>query len=48
MFVAETPGYSNPKLTPEDVAANAETILAETGYIIPANVNDSARLMSSS
>ena len=34
-FVGLTPGYFNPNLTAEDIAANWDTIRDETGYIVP-------------
>jgi hypothetical protein len=46
VLVAETPGYVNSALTPEDVAANFDTIMDETGYTVPASVADAAKLMS--
>jgi NAD(P)-dependent dehydrogenase (short-subunit alcohol dehydrogenase family) len=46
VFVAETPGYWNPALTPEDVVANFDVIMDESGYAVPANVGDAAKLMA--
>lgn len=39
-FVAETVGYANPALTPEDVRDNAALIRDEAGYFIPASISD--------
>ena len=40
IFIGETPGYSNPALTPEDVRDNWAVINAEDGYTVPASLND--------
>ena len=34
-FIGLTPGYYNPELTAEDIAANWATIRDEEGYIVP-------------
>ena len=39
-FVGLTPGYFNPELTAEDIAANFATIRDEDGYIVPADNTD--------
>ena len=38
-FVGLTPGYNNPALTAEDVAANLGEIRAEAGYIVPDDIS---------
>ena len=38
-FIGLTPGYYNPSLTAEDIAANWDTIRNETGYIVPEDNN---------
>jgi NAD(P)-dependent dehydrogenase (short-subunit alcohol dehydrogenase family) len=40
VFIAEGPGYVNPGMTPEDVAANMEAISNRDGYVIPTQMND--------
>ena len=44
VFFAETAGYVNPELTPEDVAAHLEEICDESGYHVPADMNAQAEL----
>ncbi len=44
VFVAETKGYWNTAMTPEDVVANLDTINDETDYIVPASVADAGTL----
>jgi len=39
-FVGLTPGYFNPEITAEDIAANFATIRDEDGYIVPADNTD--------
>ena len=39
-FVATTPGVYNDELTPEVVASEIETILDETGYLVPRSVDE--------
>jgi NAD(P)-dependent dehydrogenase (short-subunit alcohol dehydrogenase family) len=46
VFVAETTGYWNAELTPEDVVANFDTIMDESGYSVPASVADAGALMA--
>ena len=46
VFVAETTGYWNEALTPEDVAANFDTMMDESGYSVPASVADAGKLMA--
>jgi NAD(P)-dependent dehydrogenase (short-subunit alcohol dehydrogenase family) len=38
-FIGLTPGYFNPNLTAEDIAANWDTIRNEDGYIVPDDNN---------
>jgi len=38
VFIAETPGYFNAKLSMEDVRENFETIRNEDGYVVPADI----------
>lgn len=38
-FIGLTPGYFNPSLTAEDIAANWDTIRSEDGYIVPDDNN---------
>jgi NAD(P)-dependent dehydrogenase (short-subunit alcohol dehydrogenase family) len=38
IFIAETQGYFNAKLSMEDVRENFETIRNEDGYVVPANI----------
>ena len=38
VFIAETQGYFNAKLSIEDVRENFETIRNEDGYVVPANI----------
>jgi NAD(P)-dependent dehydrogenase (short-subunit alcohol dehydrogenase family) len=38
-FVGLTPGYNNPQLTAEDVAAHLGEIRAEAGYIVPDDIS---------
>ena len=40
VFIAEGPGYVNPEMTPEDVAANMEGISNRDDYVIPTQMND--------
>jgi NAD(P)-dependent dehydrogenase (short-subunit alcohol dehydrogenase family) len=44
VFVAETKGYWNTAMTPEDVVANFDTITDETDFIVPASVADAGTL----
>ena len=44
VFVAETKGYWNTEMTPEDVVANFDTMMDETDYIVPASVADAGTL----
>jgi len=44
VFVAETKGYWNMDLTPEDVVANLDAINDETDYIVPTSVADAGTL----
>ena len=44
VFVAETKGYWNMDLTPEDVVANLDVINDETDYIVPTSVADAGTL----
>jgi NAD(P)-dependent dehydrogenase (short-subunit alcohol dehydrogenase family) len=44
VFLGETTGYVNPQLTPEDVAAHLGEICDETGYHVPADMNELAEL----
>jgi NAD(P)-dependent dehydrogenase (short-subunit alcohol dehydrogenase family) len=45
-FVGVTPGYMNRELTPEDVADNLDTIMAEDGYTVPTGVGDEMKLIA--
>lgn len=38
IFVARTPGYSNPDLTIEDVRDHFDEIRSEDGYVVPSNI----------
>lgn len=42
-FVGLTPGYFNPSITAEDIAANLAVIRDETGYIVPDDNTDEIR-----
>jgi len=44
VFVAETKGYWNAAMTPEDVVANYDTMMDETAYIVPTSVADAGTL----
>jgi hypothetical protein len=38
VFIAETKGYFNPALTPEDVRDNWDTITDRADYLVPSSV----------
>jgi len=40
IFIGVTPGYVNPALSAEDVAANLDAIRAEDGYAVPGSLTD--------
>ncbi len=42
VFIAVTPGFTDPNLTAESVRDNFATIRAEEGYVVPASFNDEA------
>jgi hypothetical protein len=44
VFVAETKGYWNAAMTPEDVVANYDTMMDETAYIVAASVAEAGTL----
>jgi NAD(P)-dependent dehydrogenase (short-subunit alcohol dehydrogenase family) len=45
VFIAETVGYSNTTdLTPEDLAANWDTVTGQDGYAVPATIADETAL----
>jgi NAD(P)-dependent dehydrogenase (short-subunit alcohol dehydrogenase family) len=45
IFLAATPGYLKPELTPEDVKANLPTILDEANYVVPRSNMDHVDLL---
>lgn len=45
VFFALTPGFAAPNLSPEDVARNIDTVIAETGYLVPRTGNEEALFM---
>ena len=44
VFIAETPGYHNPTLSPEDVRDNWEAITNREGYSVPTNLGEETAL----
>ena len=48
VFVGEVPGFTKNDLTIEDVAANFDTIMDDTGYAIPMSVAESSKIKSKS
>ncbi len=44
VFIGVTPGYTNKELKAEDVAENLAQIRQETGYEVPANLNEEMML----
>lgn len=44
IFIGEGPGYTDPNLSPESIAANFSTISAHDAYDVPANVGDELAL----
>jgi NAD(P)-dependent dehydrogenase (short-subunit alcohol dehydrogenase family) len=44
VFLGVTPGYTDPSLSPESVRDNFEQIRDESGYEVPANLNEEMML----
>jgi len=44
VFIAETQGYFQPSLSPEDVRDNWATITDQDGYAVPANIGEETAL----
>jgi NAD(P)-dependent dehydrogenase (short-subunit alcohol dehydrogenase family) len=40
VFIAEGPGYTDPELTPESIAANWDTVTDRATYDVPASMNE--------
>ena len=40
VFIAEGPGYTDPQLTPESIAANWDAVTDRSSFDVPASMND--------
>ncbi|MEO6570511.1 MAG: SDR family oxidoreductase [Ilumatobacteraceae bacterium] len=40
IFIGEGPGYTDPELSPESIAANWDAVTDQTGYVVPTQMGD--------
>jgi hypothetical protein len=40
IFIGEGPGYTDPELSPESIAANWDAVTDQEGYEVPAQMGD--------